>query len=72
MKIRKELNKQLYRQKAYGYEKNPSRLNDAVLNAVLGGDIETLNHLISRGAITLPTDTRTLSSTKINARMENT
>lgn len=42
MKIRKELNKQLYRQKAYGYEKNPSRLNDAVLNAVLGGDIETL------------------------------
>lgn len=65
MKIRKELNKQLYRQKAYGYEKNPSRLNDAVLNAILGGDVETLNHLISSAAITLPTDTRTLSKNEL-------
>lgn len=65
MKIRKELNKQLYRQKAYGYEKNPYLLDEAVLNAILGGDVETLEKLISFGAVTLSTNMRTLSKNEL-------
>lgn len=65
MKIRKELNRQLYRQKAYGYEKNPRLLDEAVLDTILDGSTETLKNLISRGAITLPADTRTLSKNEL-------
>lgn len=61
MKIRKELNRQLYRQKAYGYEKKPYSLDEAVLSAIFGGDVETLNALIADGAVMLPEGMRKLS-----------
>ena len=65
MNIRKELNRQLYRQKAYGYEKSPYLLDEAVLNAILGGDVETLEKLISFGAVSLSTNMRTLSKNEL-------
>lgn len=65
MKIRKELNRQLYRQKAYGCEKPLYFLDKAVLDAILCGDAETLTHLLSRGAVTLPTGTRALSKNEL-------
>lgn len=68
MKIRKELNSQLYRQKAYGYEKSPYYLDEAVRNAILGGDVEALNRLIADGAVTLPAKMRTLSKNELRNR----
>lgn len=49
MKIRKELNRQLYKQKAYGYEKKPYYFDETVLNAILFGDVETLKTLYVSG-----------------------
>lgn len=61
MKIRKELNRQLYRQKTYGWEKKPQYFDEAVLNAILDGDIETLKALTTSGAVLLPAGMRILS-----------
>lgn len=68
MKIRKELNRQLYRQKAYGYEKKPYYFDEAVLDAILGGDLETLKILLSSGAVTLYAGTRILSENETKNR----
>lgn len=65
MKIRRELNRQLYRQKAYGYEKQPCCLDETVQSAILGGDIESLNALIASGAVTLPVKMRILSKNSL-------
>lgn len=46
---RKELNRQLYKQMAYGYEKKPYYFDETVLNAILFGDVETLKTLIASG-----------------------
>lgn len=42
MKIRRELNRQLYQQKIYGFERHPYYLEDAVFEAVTNGDTEKL------------------------------
>lgn len=65
MKIRKELNRQLYNQKAYGYEKKPYYFDESVLDAILGGDLETLKTLISHGMVTLTAGMRILSKNKL-------
>ncbi|MDE7247409.1 MAG: helix-turn-helix transcriptional regulator [Lachnospiraceae bacterium] len=65
MKIRRELNRQLYRQKAYGYEKRPYYFDEPVFNAILNGDIEKLKILISSGSVTLSAGMRILSKNHI-------
>lgn len=65
MKIRKELNRQLYRQKAYGYEKKPYYFDEAVLNAILDGDVETLKSLTASGAVSLSAGMRVLSKNEL-------
>lgn len=65
MKIRTELNRQLYRQKAYGYEKRPYYLEETVSDAILGGDVENLQRLISSGAVILSGGMRKLSENPI-------
>lgn len=66
MKIRKELNKQLYLQKVYGYKKTPYYLDDAVIEAVKSGDTEKLQNLISAGMLKLSAEMRTLSKNRLN------
>lgn len=61
MKIRKELNRQLYKQKAYGYEKHPYYFDEAVLDAVLGGDAEALKKFISSKTLTMSTGMRNIA-----------
>lgn len=61
MKIRRELNRTLYRQKAYGFENKPSRFDEAVLNAILGGETETIKLLISSGTVSLSAGMRSLT-----------
>ena len=70
MKIRKELNRQLYQQKAYGYEKKPYYFDEAVSAAILGGDVETLKTLIASGAIILSTGMRSLSENELKIYAE--
>lgn len=65
MKIRKELNRQLYRQKAYGYEKKPYYFDEAVLNAILDGDVETLKSLTASGTVSLSAGMRILSKNEL-------
>lgn len=65
MKIRRELNRQLYRQKAYGYEKRPYYFDEAVLEAIQNGDVERLKALISSGSVTLSAGMRTLSKNQL-------
>jgi YesN/AraC family two-component response regulator len=65
MKIRKELNRQLYRQKAYGYEKKPYYFDEAVLNAILDGDVETLKSLTVSGSVSLSAGMRILSKNEL-------
>ena len=65
MKIRKELNRQLYRQKAYGYEKKPHYFDETVLNAILGGDVETLKSLTASGAVSLSAGMRILTKNEL-------
>lgn len=65
MKIRKELNRQLYQQKAYGYEKKPYYFDEAVSAAILGGDVETLETLIASGAVILSMGMRSLSKNEL-------
>lgn len=65
MKIRKELNRQLYQQKAYGYEKKPYYFDEAVLTAILGGGVETLETLIASGAVILSMGMRSLSKNEL-------
>ena len=66
MKIRIELNRQLYLQKVHGYQKKSYYLLDAVLNAITSGDIEQLKILISSGMIKLSADMRILSENQLN------
>lgn len=68
MKIRTELNRQLYRQKAYGYEKRPYYFEDTVLDAILGGDIENLQQLTASGMVVLSSGMRTLSENPLRDR----
>lgn len=65
MKIRRELIRQLYRQKAYGYEKKPYYFDDAVLEAIRNGDVEKLKTLIASGLVKLSSGMRTLSKNQI-------
>ena len=66
MKIRTELNRQLYLQKVHGYTKKPYYLNDTVFEAITSGDIEALKLLISSGMIQLSTEMRILSENRLN------
>lgn len=68
MKIRRELNRQLYKQKAYGYEKRPYYFDETVLEAILSGNVEKLKSLISSGSVTLSVGMRTLSKDQIKNR----
>lgn len=65
MKIRTELNRQLYRQKAYGYEKRPYYFKETISDAILSGDVENLKRLISSGAVTLSGGMRKLSENPV-------
>lgn len=65
MKVRKELNKQLYLQKVHGYKKIPYYLEDDVFEAINGGDIEKLKILISKGMLSLSKETRILSENRL-------
>lgn len=64
MKIRKELNRQLYRQKIYGSENSPRYFEEAALDAILNGDVETVKALIYRKVLTLSAGMRILSEDK--------
>lgn len=66
MKIRIELNRQLYLQKVHGYKKESYYLRDSVFDAIAGGDIEKLKILISSGMIKLSTEMRVLSENQLN------
>lgn len=66
MKIRKELNKQLYLQKVYGYKKAPYYLDNAALEAVKSGDTERLIDLIASGTLRLSAEMRTLSKNRLS------
>lgn len=66
MKIRKELNRQLYLQKVHGYTKKAYHLNDAVFEAVINGDLEKLKLLMSSSMIRLSTEMRILSENQLN------
>lgn len=68
MKIRTELNRQLYRQKAYGYEKKPYYFEDTVIDAILGGDVENLQRLTASGMVVLSSGMRTLSENLLRDR----
>lgn len=65
MKIRRELNRQLYRQKAYGFENRPSCFDKAVLDAILGGETKTLKRLISSERLSLSAGMRNLSKNEL-------
>lgn len=65
MKIRRELNRQLYQQKAYGYEKRPYYFDKAVLDAIRNGDVEKLKPLIASGSVKLSSGMRTLSKNQM-------
>lgn len=68
MKIRRELNRQLYQQKIYGFERQPYYLEDAVFEAVTNGDTEKLMLLISSGEVNLPAEMRMLSENQLKNR----
>lgn len=68
MKIRRELNRQLYKQKIYGFERQPYYLEDAVFEAVTNGDTEKLMLLISSGEVNLPAEMRVLSENQLKNR----
>ena len=65
MKIRQELNRQLYLQKVNGYEKRPYYFDDGVLEAINNGDTEKLKNLISQKLVKLPAEMRTLSENRL-------
>lgn len=65
MKIRRELNRQLYRQKAYGFENRLSCFDKAVLDAILGGETKTLKRLISSERLSLSAGMRNLSKNEL-------
>lgn len=66
MKIRIELNRQLYLQKVHGYIKKPYYLDDAVYEAIISGDTEKLKALISSGMVKLSAEMRILSENRLN------
>ncbi len=66
MKIRIELNRQLYLQKVHGYHKKTYYLKDTVFEAIISGDLEKLKDLISSGMIKLSTEMRILSENQLN------
>lgn len=65
MKIRRELNRQLYKQKVYGGGKRTGRLDDAVYDAILDGNLERLKSQIASGALALSAESRILSKNKL-------
>lgn len=65
MKIRRELNRQLYKQKAYGCERSTYYLDKAVLDAILAGDFEKLKNLIFAEEVTLSAGMRMLSRNQL-------
>ena len=65
MKIRRELNRQLYRQKAYGFENRLSCFDKAVLDAILGGETKTLKQLVSSERLCLSAGIRDLTKNEL-------
>lgn len=65
MKIRRELNRQLYRQKAYGFENKPSCFDKAVLDAILSGETKRLEQLVSSERLSLSAGMRTLTKNEL-------
>lgn len=61
MKIRRELNKYLYRQKIEGYERMPYYAAPYEFDAITSGDTIKLKSLFSAGMMQLSQDKRTLS-----------
>ena len=66
MKIRIELNRQLYLQKVHGYQKKPYYLEDGILEAITSGDTEKLNTFISSGEVKLSAVGRILSENQLH------
>ncbi len=65
MKVRKELNKQLYLQKVHGYKKEPYYFEESVFEAISGGYVEKVKKYISLGMTDLSRTTRILSENQI-------
>lgn len=65
MKIRRELNGKLYRQKVYGDKGGPYYLDDTVLEAITNGSLEKLKSLISSGLLKFSAETRILSKDEL-------
>lgn len=65
MKIRRELTRKLYRQKVYGLENEPCHFEEAMLDAILGGETETLKFLISSGMVSLSAGMRRLARNEL-------
>lgn len=68
MKIRRELNRQLYKQKIYGCEKGPCFFDEALPDAIRNGDVEKVKLLILSGTATLSAGIRILTKDELKNR----